>query len=187
MPSFEIAQPQQDFPKEDSAISTVFIKSLDDQRSIEEAHHLAEAINALYAVGHPSIEATLRRAHIDTKSQAAFMSGIRAYEALGAFIILPARHARYTANETNEVMGELWDTENFSIDFIEQLEIAYRNLREETPMLADAVAEIARVEIDDPSKELLARAHMGAGAMRALQLDIDGIFAFEDELSALGS
>lgn len=173
------------FPQVDSPINGIFLDVLSEPRTFNEAHHLAEVVNSLYAVGHPSIDATLRSLNINPSSKAAFMAGIKAYEALGAFVLTPDQHARYTAQETNEIMAELWNTENFGIDFIDQLDGFYNGLSTETPALAEAIAKLTYVEIGDSSKELLMHAHMGAGAMRALQIDVDSLLDLKDELSSL--
>lgn len=173
MPLLETATPQPGFPRADVEIDGGLIDILCNPLALDEAHALAENVNALYAVGHSSIDATIRRLNTDDQTKTAFTVGIKAFEALGAYLTPPLQLDKYSAKLTSTTMSAKQDAEGFNMDFVLNLESLHADLSYKMPVLTEAIRKISTGNLDAIGPEILRRAIMGAATIRSLQLDVE--------------
>ncbi|MBC7512236.1 hypothetical protein H7142_01070 [Candidatus Saccharibacteria bacterium] len=148
--------------------------------SFDSMHEIAEQASDLYKVGHTVIRAALAAHCMDGRVEAAILGGVGAYEVFGSLVQSADTLSVYYRNDVVYVANG----SEGALDTFTSFDAAYKDLTD-VPELEAAMRLIVSSGASHQSPELIERGVQGAAMLRTLQLEVDAVMAYRQELAEL--
>ncbi len=164
------------FPEVDIPGSCDIASSIVALDSFDYLHYTAERTSDLYSVGHAVVKAAIAPYINDGRVIEAILQGVSSYEVFGSLVQDQDALRQYTRGD---VLTMCQGSEGM-LDTLSVFDDAYAELAA-TPELREAMRLMAASTVEG-SAELVERAVQGAAVLRKVQLELDMLAEFREEI-----
>ena len=164
------------FPEVDIPGSYDIASAIVTLDSFDSMHQTAERTSDLYSVGHAVIQAAIAPYINDDRVSEAILQGVSAYEVFGSIV---QSHDALMHYRRGDVITMCQGSEGM-LDTLSVFDDAYAELAT-APELTEALRLLASNNVQG-SPELVERAVQGAAVLRKIQLELDMLTEFRQEI-----